>query len=91
MYFSLSPFEPDKLVSRNRFGRPVPRQPAHQANTAAADSNAPARPSQHAKDWSQGMRGEGQDRGEWRTDEEVQGNQREVSGLTRWRMAVINE
>ena len=27
--FPLSPFAPEKLVSRDRFGRPVPRQPAH--------------------------------------------------------------
>ena len=29
MDISLSPFAPEKLVSRDRFGRPVPRQPAH--------------------------------------------------------------
>ena len=29
MIFSLSPFAPDNLVSRDRFGRPVPRQTAH--------------------------------------------------------------
>ena len=28
-FFSLSPFAPEKLVSRERFDRPVPRQPAH--------------------------------------------------------------
>ena len=27
--YSLSPFAPENLVSRDRFGRPVPRQPAH--------------------------------------------------------------
>ena len=27
--FSLSPFAPEKLVSRDGFGRPVPRQPTH--------------------------------------------------------------
>ena len=27
--FSLSSFAPENLVSRGRFGRPVPRQPAH--------------------------------------------------------------
>ena len=27
--FSLSSFAPEKLVSRDRFGRPVPRQPSH--------------------------------------------------------------
>ena len=27
--FSLSPFVPENLVSRDRSGRPVPRQPAH--------------------------------------------------------------
>ena len=26
---SLSPFAPENLVSRDRFGSPVPRQPAH--------------------------------------------------------------
>ena len=26
---SLSPFAPENLVSRDGFGRPVPRQPAH--------------------------------------------------------------
>ena len=26
---SLFPFEPENLVSRDGFGRPVPRQPAH--------------------------------------------------------------
>ena len=29
MNISLSPFAPEKLVSRDRLGRPVPRQPAH--------------------------------------------------------------
>ena len=28
-YFSLSPFPPGSLFSRDRFGSPVPRQPAH--------------------------------------------------------------
>ena len=28
-YFSLSPFGPEKLLSRDEFGSPVPRQPAH--------------------------------------------------------------
>ena len=28
-FFSLSPFAREKLVSRDRFGRPVPRQPAY--------------------------------------------------------------
>ena len=27
--FPLSPFAPENLVSRDRLGRPVPRQPAH--------------------------------------------------------------
>ena len=27
--FSLSPFAPENLVSRDGFGRPVPRHPAH--------------------------------------------------------------
>ena len=27
--FPLSPFAPENLVSREGFGRPVPRQPAH--------------------------------------------------------------
>ena len=29
MHISLSPFAPENLVSRNEFGSPVPRQPAH--------------------------------------------------------------
>ena len=29
MNFSLSPFAPEYLISRNGFGSPVPRQPAH--------------------------------------------------------------
>ena len=29
MNISLSPFAPENLVSRDEFGRPVPRQPAH--------------------------------------------------------------
>ena len=29
MNFSLSPFAPENLVSRDGFGSPVPRQPAH--------------------------------------------------------------
>ena len=29
MSFSLSPFAPENLVSRDGFGSPVPRQPAH--------------------------------------------------------------
>ena len=29
MNYSLSPFAPDNLVSRDGFGSPVPRQPAH--------------------------------------------------------------
>ena len=29
MNYSLSPFAPDKLVSRDGFGSPVPRRPAH--------------------------------------------------------------
>ena len=29
MNFSLSPFALENLVSRDRFGRPIPRQPAH--------------------------------------------------------------
>ena len=28
-YILLSPFSPENLVSRDGFGRPVPRQPAH--------------------------------------------------------------
>ena len=38
-FFSLSPFTPENLVSRDGFGSPVPRQPAHlrtQAESAAA-------------------------------------------------------
>ena len=27
--YSLSPFAPEKMVSRDGFGRPAPRQPAH--------------------------------------------------------------
>ena len=34
MNFSLFPFAPENLVSRDRFGSPVPRQPAH-LNTQA--------------------------------------------------------
>ena len=34
MNTSLSPFAPENLVSRDRFGSPVPRQPAH-LNTQA--------------------------------------------------------
>ena len=30
--FSLSPFAHENLVSRDRFGRPVPRQPAHSSH-----------------------------------------------------------
>ena len=37
--FSLSPFAPENLVSRNGFGRPVPRQPAH-LHTQLAESGA---------------------------------------------------
>ena len=29
MYISLSPFAPENMVSRDAFGSPVPRQPAH--------------------------------------------------------------
>ena len=29
MNISLSPFAPENFVSRDRFGSPVPRQPAH--------------------------------------------------------------
>ena len=29
MNYSLSPFAPENLVSRDGFGSPVPRQPAH--------------------------------------------------------------
>ena len=29
MFFSLSPFAPENLVSRNGFGSPISRQPAH--------------------------------------------------------------
>ena len=31
--FFLSPFAPENLVSRYRFGHPVPRQPAHSAHS----------------------------------------------------------
>ena len=31
--FPLSPYAPDNLVSRDRFGRPVSRQPAHSPNS----------------------------------------------------------
>ena len=30
---SLSPFAPGNLISRDRFGRPVPRQAAHSPNS----------------------------------------------------------
>ena len=30
---SLSPFAPENLVSQNRFGRPVPHQPAHSSHS----------------------------------------------------------
>ena len=33
--FSLSPFAPENLVSRDGFGSPVPRQPAHLHTQAA--------------------------------------------------------
>ena len=36
-YFSLSPFAPESLVSRDGFGRPVPRQPAHLNTQADSD------------------------------------------------------
>ena len=29
IYFFLSPYAPENLVSRDRFDRPIPRQPAH--------------------------------------------------------------
>ena len=32
-HFSLSSFAPENLVSRYRFGRPVPRQPAHSSHS----------------------------------------------------------
>ena len=38
-YFPLSPFAPENLISRDGFGSPVPRQPAHlhtQAESGAA-------------------------------------------------------
>ena len=35
MFFSLSPFAPESLVSRDGFGSPAPRQPAHLHNTQA--------------------------------------------------------
>ena len=34
-HFPLSPFAPDILVSRDRFGRPVPRQPNNSINSAS--------------------------------------------------------
>ena len=37
-YFSLSPFALENLVSRNGFGSPVPRQPAHLHTTQQAES-----------------------------------------------------
>ena len=36
--FSLSPFAPENLVSRDRFSRPVPRQPAHYPHYTQAES-----------------------------------------------------
>ena len=35
---SLSPFVPENLVSRDGFGRPVPRQPAHVHTQAESDA-----------------------------------------------------
>ena len=43
IYFSLSPFAPENLVSIDGFGRPVPRQPAHlhtQAESGAYSRNS---------------------------------------------------
>ena len=43
MFFSLSPFAPENLVSRDGFGSPVPRQPAHlhtQAESGAYSWNS---------------------------------------------------
>ena len=44
MDISLSPFGPEKLVSRDGFGSPVPRQPAH-LHTQADSSGAYVRDS----------------------------------------------
>ena len=38
IYFSLSPFAPENLVSRDGFGSPVPRQPAHLHTQAGYDA-----------------------------------------------------
>ena len=32
-YISLLPFAPENVVSRDGFGRPVPRQPAHSSHS----------------------------------------------------------
>ena len=39
-YFSLSPSAPENLFSRDGFGRPVRRQPAHLHTTQQAESGA---------------------------------------------------
>ena len=40
MNFSLSPFAPENLVSRDGFGSPVQRQPAHVHHTQAESGHA---------------------------------------------------
>ena len=50
MYFSLSPFEPENLLSQDGFGSPVPRQPAHlhtQAESGAYLRNSSRVPRLH--------------------------------------------
>ena len=39
MFFSLSPFAPESFVSRDGFGSPVPRQPAHLHTQAESGIN----------------------------------------------------
>ena len=39
MDISLSPFAPENLVSRDGFGSPIPRQPAHRHNQAESDAH----------------------------------------------------
>ena len=38
MNISLSPFAPENLVSRDGFGSPIPRQPAHLHDQAESDA-----------------------------------------------------
>ena len=49
MNFSLSAFVPENLVSRDEFGSPVPRQPAHLQTQA--ESGAYLRDSSRFPDW----------------------------------------